>query len=499
MRRGIDMEHLDFVTPPLDARVFPPDHRNPTPPPRYNLVVIGAGTAGLVSAAGAAGLGARVALVERRALGGDCLNVGCVPSKTLLRAARAAADMRAAARLGVHADGVRVDFAAVMSRVRDVRYRISAHDSVERFTGLGVDVYLGDARFIDGERIEVEGAELRFARAVIATGGRPTLPPIDGLADVAPLTNETVFELRTQPARLLVVGAGPVGCELAQAFQRLGTEVTLVERDAQVLGKESPEAAQLVQEALAADGVTLRLATDVTRVTRRSTGITAELDAAGVVSQVEVDHVLVAAGRTPNVESLHLPAAGVAFTRTGVTVNDFLQTSNPNIYAAGDVCLPQQFTHAADASARLVIQNALFLGRKRASALTIPRCTYTDPEVAHVGVTSADDREGITPIDVAWREVDRAIADDDEVGYVRLFLRRGVVVGGTIVGHGAGDLIGEVAVLVAREVSASELAGIIHPYPTRAEAIRKVGDVHNRTRLTPTVQTLFERWLAWRR
>jgi pyruvate/2-oxoglutarate dehydrogenase complex dihydrolipoamide dehydrogenase (E3) component len=189
----------------------------------------------------------------------------------------------------------------------------------------------------------------------------------------------------------------------------------------------------------------------------------------------------------------------VAFTRTGVTVNDFLQTSNPSIYAAGDVCLPQQFTHAADASARLVIQNALFLGRKRASALTIPRCTYTDPEVAHVGVTSADDREDITPIDVAWRDVDRAIADDDEVGYVRLFLRRGVVVGGTIVGHGAGDLIGEVAVLVAREVSASELAGIIHPYPTRAEAIRKVGDVHNRTRLTPTVQTLFERWLAWRR
>lgn len=489
----------DFVTPPLDARVFPPGYRNPTPQKRYNLVVIGGGTAGLVTAAGAAGLGARVALVERRALGGDCLNVGCVPSKTLLRAAKAAAGMRSASRLGVHAGGVRVDFDAVMARVRDVRYRISAHDSVERFTGLGVDVFLGEARFLDAEQVEVDGVALRFARAVIATGGRPTLPPIEGLAEQAPLTNETVFELTSQPARLLVVGAGPVGCELAQAFQRLGTQVTLVESQGQLLGKESPDAARLVQQALTADGVDVRLATTITRVSRDAAGTVAMLDTAGTSSRVEVDRVLAAAGRAPNLEALHLPAAGVAFTRTGVTVNDFLQTSSPHIYAAGDVCLPEQFTHAADASARLVIQNALFLGRKRASALTIPRCTYTDPEVAHVGVTSADAGGDVTALEVAWQDVDRAITDDDEVGYVRLFLRQGVVVGGTIVGHGAGDLIGEVAVLVAREVPAGELAAIIHPYPTRAEAIRKVGDLHNRGRLTPVVKTFFDRWLAWRR
>lgn len=493
------MEHLDFVTPPLDARVFPPGHLNPTPPSRYNLVVIGAGTAGLVTAAGAAGLGARVALVERRALGGDCLNVGCVPSKALLRAAAAAAGLRSASRLGVHAEGVRVDFGAVMARVRDVRYRISAHDSVERFTGLGVDVYLGEARFLDDERVEVDGAILRFARAVIATGGRPTSPPIPGLADVVPLTNETVFELTSQPARLLVIGGGPIGCELAQAFQRLGTRVTLVESQAQVLGRESPEAARLVLDALVADGVDVRLATSITRVSQGASGVVAGLDAAGESKTLEVDRVLVAAGRAPNVEALNLPGAGVACTRSGVTVNDFLQTTNPRIYAAGDVCLSEQFTHAADASARLVIQNALFLGRKRASALTIPRCTYTDPEVAHVGVTSTDASGDVTALEVAWRDVDRAVTDDDEIGYVRLFLRRGVVVGGTIVGHGAGDLIGEVAVLVAREVPAGELAAIIHPYPTRAEGIRKVGDIHNRGRLTPTVKTLFHRWLAWRR
>ena len=492
------MADLDFVKPPLDARVFPPDHRNPQPASRYNLVVIGAGTAGLVTAAGAAGLGAKVALVERRAMGGDCLNVGCVPSKTLLRAAHLATSMKAAPAHGVSATGVHVDFAAVMARVREVRHRISAHDSVERFSSLGVDVFLGDAHFLDREHVAVAGATLRFARAVIATGGRPVVPPIDGLAAVAPLTNETVFELTEQPRRLLVLGGGPIGCELAQAFQRLGTAVTLVESQPQLLGKETADVARLVHDALVADGAVVHVGTTVEQVERTPDGIVATL-AGGHVGRVTVDHVLVAAGRAPNIESLRLDAAGVTTTRTGVTVNDFLQTSADHIYACGDVCLADHFTHAADASARIVVQNALFVGRKRVSALTIPRCTYTDPEVAHVGRTAADDDAELVVLEVKWRDVDRAITDGREDGFVRLFTKKGVVVGGTIVGDGAGDLIGEVAVLVARQVSAADLAGIIHPYPTRAEAIRKVGDLHNRGRLTPTVKSLFERWLAWRR
>lgn len=494
------MDALDFVRPPLDARVFPPGHRNPAPKPRYNLVVIGAGTAGLVAAAGAAGLGAQVALIERRALGGDCLNVGCVPSKAMLHAARVAATVRHASRLGVHVDGLRVDFGEVMSRVREVRYRISANDSVQRFQGLGVDVFLGDARFLDRGHVQVGDATLPFARALIATGGRPRLPDIDGLHDVHPLTNETVFELTEQPRRLLIIGGGPIGCELAQAFQRLGTQVILVQSGAQILGKEDAGAASLVAAALRADGVDIRLNATVQRVRITDGAVHADLRSGDASDSVIADRVLVAAGRTPNVEGLNLGAAGVKANKKGIEINDFLQTANGDIYAAGDVSLEEQFTHAADASARLVVQNALFLGRKRVSALTIPRCTYTEPEVAHVGETgSGTEAEGIVPLEVSWSDVDRAITDDDDTGYVRLFTRRGVVVGGTVVGHGAGDLIGEVAVLVAREVPAGELASIIHPYPTRADGIRKAGDLHNKSRLTPTVKSLFDRWLSWRR
>lgn len=493
------MAHHDFVAPPLDARVFPPGHRSPTPADRYNLVVIGAGTAGLVAAAGAAGLGARVALVERRALGGDCLNVGCVPSKTLLRAAGVAATMRDGARYGVHAGEIRVDFAAVMQRVRDVRYRISAHDSVERFTGLGVDVFLGDARFVDRSHVAVAGATLAFARAVVATGGRPTLPPIDGLAEAGPLTNDTVFEITAQPPRLAIIGGGPIGCELAQAFARLGTRVTLLEAQPQLLGRESADAATLVRAALERDGVDVRTGVRIASVRRESAGVHLALDEAG---RIEVDEVLVAAGRTPNVESLDLASAGIDANRRGVIVNDYLQTSNDDVYAAGDVCLAEQFTHAADASARIVVQNALFLGRKRLSRVTIPRCTYTDPEVAHVGETpdgETAEMGDLQTYEVRWAEVDRAITDGDEHGSVRIYARDGKVVGGTVIGHGAGDLIGEVAVLAAQAVSLGTLAGIIHPYPTRAEAIRKTGDLHNKQRLTPTVASLFGRWLAWRR
>ncbi|BCS31239.1 mercuric reductase [Luteitalea sp. TBR-22] len=485
--------------PQLAAQVFPPTHRNPVPAARYNLVVIGGGTAGLVCAAGAAGLGAKVALVERRALGGDCLNVGCVPSKAFIRAAHAAHAVREAARFGVHATIDRVDFAAVMARVRAVRQSISPHDSVARFAGLGVDVFLGDARFTGRDTVEVGGAALRLARGVIATGARPKMPDVPGLADARPHTNETIFEIEAQPRRLLVIGGGPIGCELGQAFQRLGTQVTLVQSNPTLLARESADAAATVHAALLADGVAVYTRSRILRIDAGAAPDGAHRvhvhgDAGAAV--VDVDAVLVAAGRQPNVEGLGLEAAGVAWTDRGITVDAHLRTSNPAIYAAGDVCLPQAFTHAADASARAVIQNALFLGRKGIDTSAIPRCTYTDPEVAHVGETSGP---GLVTHEVAWTDVDRARTDDERQGGVRLHARDGRVVGGTVVGRGAGDLIGEVAVLVATRTTLSQLAAIVHPYPTRAEAFRKIGDLHNRGRLTPTVRGLFDRWLAWRR
>ncbi len=482
--------------PALAARVFPPGHRNPEPAARYDLVVIGAGTAGLVCAAGAAGLGAKVALVERRALGGDCLNVGCVPSKALIRAATAAHAVRNASGFGVHAHIDRIDFGEVMARVRSVRLAISPHDSVARFASLGVDVFLGECRFAGRRAATVGGATLRFRRAVIATGGRPALPDIPGLADASPLSNESVFELGDQPRRLLVLGGGPVGCELAQAFQRLGTEVTLVQSGETLLTRESGHAAAIVRAALEADGARVYPSSRVSRVEPgQPHRVHLETPVRSLV--VDVDRILVGTGRLANIETLALHEAGVAASRTGVTVDRYLRTSNPAIYAAGDVCLPQHFTHAADASARAALQNALFLGRKRVPATSIPRCTYTDPEVAHVG--EGPDGDGVATFSVEWADVDRARIDGDTVGGVHVYARAGRIVGGSVIGRLAGDLIGELAVLAARRVRLSELAGIVHPYPTHAEAIRRTGDIYNRTRLTPLARTFAERFLAWRR
>lgn len=481
----------------LAAHVFPATHRNPVPASRYNLVVIGGGTAGLVAAAGAAGVGARVALVERRALGGDCLNVGCVPSKALIRAAKAAQAVREAARFGVHAALDHIDFGAVMNRVRQLRLDISPHDSVARFTALGVDVFLGEACFTSGDTIGVGGAALRFARAVIATGGRPALPDIPGLRDARPHTNESIFEIDALPPRLIVLGGGPIGCELAQAFQRLGTAVTLVERGSALLTREAADASDLVRKALEADGMRVCLSSEVTHVEPGPPHRVSMLTPHGTETQ-EADAILVAAGRVPNVERLGLDRAGVSVTSRGVTVDDVLRTTNRRIYAAGDVCLSQAFTHAADASARAVVQNALFFGRQRVPVSSIPRCTYTDPEVAHVGETPGEGAP-VETYEVRWADVDRARIDGEEVGGVAIHARGRRIVGGTIVGGHAGDLIGEVAVLVSQQVALSSLAGVVHPYPTRADAIRRTGDLFNRTRLTPTTRSLFDRFLAWRR
>jgi pyruvate/2-oxoglutarate dehydrogenase complex dihydrolipoamide dehydrogenase (E3) component len=485
----------------LLANVHPSDWINPTPAPRYNLVVIGAGTAGLVCAAGAARLGARVALVERELLGGDCLNVGCVPSKALLRCARAVAAVREAAALGVNVHaGVTVDFPAVMQRLRRLRADISPHDSTARFRDLGVDVFLGQGTFAGPDTLAVAGQSLRFSRAVIATGARARHPDVPGLVEAGFLTNENVFALTALPPRLAVLGAGPIGCELAQAFARLGSKVVLLDRHSCVLRREEAAASDLVRAALERDGVQFLPCAIVNRVERCQTGKRISLASR---AEYEVDEVLVGVGRQPNVDGLGLESAQVKYDpEKGVAVDDRLRTSNPRIFAAGDVCSRYQFTHAADALARIVVQNALFLGRARASALTIPWCTYTDPEVAHVGLSRAQATEQRIAVDVFTQplgEVDRAVLDGQTEGFVQVLVRRGTdrIVGCTIVAAHAGEMIGEVSLAMTARLGLRRLAGTIHPYPTQAEALRKIGDAYNRTRLTPWVRWLLGKWLGW--
>jgi pyruvate/2-oxoglutarate dehydrogenase complex dihydrolipoamide dehydrogenase (E3) component len=500
------MEPRDQYNEALVANVHPPEWVNPNPAARYNLVVIGAGTAGLVAAAGAAGLGAKVALVERHLLGGDCLNYGCVPSKAIIRSSRLGADLKDAARFGLNVPpGTEVDFPAVMERMRRLRAALSDHDSAWRFRDLGVDVFLGTARFTGLRTVEVGGQTLNFAKAVIATGARAVDPPIPGLAEAGYLTNETVFSLTQRPARLLVIGAGPLGCEFAQAFQRLGCRVILFHKYGHLMNREDEDAANLVQRVFVREGISLTLDAKLLGIHRNTTGKLVQYESGGRPGEVEVDEIIAGAGRAPNVENLGLEEAGVKYdAREGVLVNDKLQTTNRHIYAAGDVCLKYKFTHMADATARIVIQNALFLGRKRLSALTIPWCTYTDPEVAHVGINEAEAEKQGLPIQTFIKplsEVDRALLDGEDEGMVKIHVRRGTdqIMGATIVARHAGEMISEITLAMVGKVGLGTLASVIHPYPTQAEAIRQTGDLYNRTRLTPFVKKLFTRFLAWRR
>lgn len=488
----------------LLSRVHPAGRVNPTPSGGYNLVVIGAGTAGLVSAAGGAGLGARVALIERHLLGGDCLNVGCVPSKGLISAAQVAAQAHAAAAFGVRVAGVEVDFGAVMERMRRLRAQLSATDSVERLTGLGVDVYLGEARLTGRDSVEVDGRVLRFSKAVITTGARASAPNIRGLAEAGYLTNETLFWLTELPRRLVVIGAGPIGCEMAQTFNRFGSQVTLLEADTHILPREDRDAALIVEDRMRAEGVNLVCCTNITHVERRGAEAVVHYKDDTGKHTVACDRILVGVGRAPNIEGLGLEAAGVAYDRSGVKVNDRLQTTNRNIYAAGDIASPYKFTHMADALARIVLANALFMGRRKASALHVPWCTYTSPAIAHVGLYEREAIErgiAVQTITVPLSEVDRAVLEGEGEGFLRVHLKKGGdrILGATLVAGHAGDMISELTLAMASGVGLGAIANVVHPYPTQAEVIRKAADAYNRSRLTPTVRKLFDWWMAARR
>jgi pyruvate/2-oxoglutarate dehydrogenase complex dihydrolipoamide dehydrogenase (E3) component len=411
----------------LVSDVHPAGWRNPKPAGKYNLVIIGAGPGGVTAARQAAALGAKVALIERNYLGGDRLNVGCIPSKAIIRTARLYAEMRAAGNVGAQVpEGIDVGFAQVMDRMRRLQARLGRADSAQRLSEADIDVYFGEARFADVDTVDVAGDRLRFKKALIATGARPLTPPIPGLAEAGYLTNENVFNLTQCPRRLLVIGGGPLGCELAQAFCRFGAHVIIVQDDPMFLPKEERDAAPYRH----------------------------------------------------------------------------LQTSNRRIYAAGDVCLEHKFTHAAEASAGLAVRNALFFGRERLSALMIPWCTYTDPEIAHVGLYVREAREKDIPVmtfTILMHDVDRAVTDGEEDGFVKIHVRQGGdrILGATVVARHAGEMINGLSLAITSGIGLRALAKVIHTYPTQADAIKMAAKAYNRTRLTPTLKSWSGRWLAW--
>eukprot|EP00475_Leptophrys_vorax_P023452 TRINITY_DN32090_c0_g1_i1.p1 TRINITY_DN32090_c0_g1~~TRINITY_DN32090_c0_g1_i1.p1 ORF type:complete len:655 (-),score=175.08 TRINITY_DN32090_c0_g1_i1:72-1982(-) len=519
-KEQLELWPLDKANCSLLDSTHPVKWKNPEPEATYNLVVIGAGCGGLVAAASAAGAGAKVALIEKNLMGGDCLNVGCVPSKALIRCARAAYAVKTASNFGVKVTGCEIDFPKVMERVRKLRAKISPNDSAHRFVGLGVDVFIGTGQFTSQTEIEVvdeakRSYSLPFAKAVIATGATALIPDIPGIRDVPYYTNSTIFNVTELPKSMVVLGAGPIGCELGQSFQRLGAHVTIISSSYRLLPKEDMKASEIIAKQFASEGITMLMGINVTKVellleegkqdsSYKKIKLTLQVKGGSATSTVETDLLLISIGRKANVEGLNLESARIETSSKGVAVNDFMQTTNPNVYAVGDVCSDLKFTHNADFMARAVIRNAIFFGKEKASNLNIPRATYTDPEVAQVGMNEEDMKSAARDYDVFCRrleDVDRAILDGEEEGFVKVICDKGTdnIVGATIVASHAGDMISELTVAMDTKVKLSRLATVIHPYPTQAEAVRQTGDQFRKTSLTPTVKSLLRTIASFRR
>ena len=451
-----------------------------------DICVIGAGSGGLSVAAAAAAFGVPVVLIEKGKMGGDCLNYGCVPSKALLAAAKHAAEQKRATPFGLKLPRLDVDFARVHAHVHQVIAAIAPNDSKERFTGLGVRVIEGAARFADARTVVAGGTEIKARRFVIATGSRAALPAIEGLAETPHLTNETVFELKRCPEHLIVIGAGPVGLELAQAFRRLGAQVTVLEAVAP-LAHDDPECAAVVLDRLRHEGVTIRTGVTVARVAGNESKVAVVINDMNEET-IEGSDLLVAAGRRPNIEGLELEKAGIKYTDRGVTVGKGLKSSNKRVYAIGDVAGGPQFTHAANYHAGIVVRNALFRLPARASNESLPWVTFTEPELAHVGLTEAQARARHRTIRVLrwpYHENDRAQAERETHGHIKVITRpNGRILGCTIVGAQAGELITAWTLALSRNLNIRHMTGIVVPYPTLSEIGKRAAITHFSPSLT---------------
>ena len=490
-------------------------------PARYNLVAIGGGTAGLVSAAGTAGLGGRVALVEAAKMGGDCLNYGCVPSKALVSTSKLIHQVRTAERHGLDETEPRFRFERVFEHMRERRAAIAPNDSPERFRGLGVEVFEARARFVSPGEVELDdGRRLPAANFVIATGTRPYAPDIPGLADIPYLTNETFFDRQdTAPKSLLILGGGPIGCELGQVMRRLGVRVTILTDVGRLLPRDDAEASSVVEEAFAAEGIEVVRRCRVERFRRTEDGgVEASVrtgedggkdggEGGGEERRFTAERLLLAAGRTPNVDDLGLDAAGVEYdARRGIPVDAALRTNVRHIYAAGDVAGPYRFTHTADYQARLVVRNVLLprpVPRARADYRYVPWVTYVDPEIAHFGLSEADAEAQGIPVEVHRHEnadLDRAITENATRGFVKVVTPRGKdrILGATVAAPRAGEILHEILAAAKHGVGLSSLSSTIHGYPTWAQAVQRAADAYQRTRLTPKAKAVFS-WLYRRR
>ncbi len=479
---------------------------NPQAQEIYNLVVVGAGSAGLISAIIAAGLGAKVALVEKHLMGGDCLNTGCVPSKSLISSSRLAKEMKDSENFGISSPHLSIvdDFPKIIEQVRKIRAQISKHDSAKRFSSFGIDVFFGDAAFSNEHTLVVDNQNLVFDKAVIATGARAVKIPIEGISEEDYYTNENIFEIDTLPQNMLFLGGGPIGCELAQAFSRLGSKVNIVQRGA-FLPREDADASKLLAEVFKEDGINVMLDAELNKVEKLENGKKKAYiqDKDKNIVELEIDALFVGLGRAANVENLGLEKALVAYDRNGIKVNDNLCTSNSNIYAAGDCCMLYKFTHAAEVAAQIVVQNALFFGKKKLSDVNMPWCTYTEPEIAHVGMYEKDALEKNIQIEFYrfdMNEVDRAIADRQELGFVKIMCKKGSdkILGATIVASHAGEMISEISTAMKAKMGLSALSTVIHPYPTQASAIQRAAQQYRKKKFTANIAKIFKIFLSFR-
>ncbi len=445
---------------------------------KCDICVIGAGSGGLSVAAGASQMGAKTVLIEKGKMGGDCLNTGCVPSKSLIAASHAAEAIRNSGRFGVNGHEPSIDFARVNDHVHSVIAGIAPHDSVERFEGLGVQVIKETAKFVGRNEVEAGGKRIRARRFVVATGSSAAVPPIPGLDGVSYMTNETVFELRERPEHLIVIGGGPIGAELAQAHRRLGSEVTILEMF-RILGRDDPDAAEVVRKRLASERIAMIEGISITGIAKKGNGIAVTIEQDGEQKTSSGSHLLVAAGRRPNVDGLGLETAGIAHTPKGITVDARLRTTNKKVFAIGDVAGGLQFTHVAGYHAGIVIRNALFSLPAKADKAVVPWVTYTDPEIAHVGLTEAEARkshgDAIKVLKWSFEENDRARAELETEGLVKVVVGSGGrILGATIAGPHAGELLQPWVLAITQKLKIGAMANIIAPYPTLGEVNKRV-------------------------